>query len=185
MSIELKETDITSLALTPGFLRSEAMLEYFGVSEDNWRDGVKKDMHFAESETPYFVGRAVVALAADSDVSSKSGKSFSSWRLANEYGFKDMDGSQPDFGGYIHDLIFKLLSSVIEKNRQSIVSDSDDSDSTLKNIKALVNSELQKVNLTELFLRNSDALYADLLSDAFDGNDADIELLTSKYFDMG
>ena len=69
----------------------EAMLDLYGVSEANWQDATKKDPHFISSETPFYVGRAVAALAADPKVSNKSGKVFSSWDLAVEYGFKDVE----------------------------------------------------------------------------------------------
>ena len=95
MARELRKRRITSVAVTPGFLRSEAMLEHFGVTEDNWREAGKKDPSFLGSETPFYVGRAVAALAADPNVFSKSGRVFSSWDLANEYGFTDIDGRQP------------------------------------------------------------------------------------------
>jgi NAD(P)-dependent dehydrogenase (short-subunit alcohol dehydrogenase family) len=100
MAEELRPHRVTALALTPGFLRSEAMLEYFGVTEANWREAAKKDPHFIASETPIFVGRAVAALAADPDVAKKSGGVFSSWGLAEEYGFTDADGSRPNWGKY-------------------------------------------------------------------------------------
>lgn len=100
MSRDLKDTHITALALTPGFLRSEEMLDHFGVSESNWRDGAAKDPHFIASETPSFVGRAVAALAADANVARKRGHVWSSWQLAREYGFTDLDGSQPHWGEY-------------------------------------------------------------------------------------
>jgi NAD(P)-dependent dehydrogenase (short-subunit alcohol dehydrogenase family) len=100
MSRELRRHPVTALAVTPGFLRSEAMLDLFGVTEANWRDGAAKDPHFIASETPFYVGRAVAALAADPDVASKAGRVFSSWQLAKEYGFKDEDGRQPDWGAY-------------------------------------------------------------------------------------
>jgi len=90
----------TALAVTPGFLRSEAMLEHFGVSEATWRDAAKRDPHFAHSETPAFVGRAVAALAADPKVSKKGGRVFASWTLAKEYGFTDADGRTPDWGAH-------------------------------------------------------------------------------------
>jgi NAD(P)-dependent dehydrogenase (short-subunit alcohol dehydrogenase family) len=86
MANELRPHGITALAVTPGFLRSEAMLEHFGVTEANWQEGAKKDPHFIASETPYFVGRAVVALATDPNVFQKTGKVLSSWGLAREYG---------------------------------------------------------------------------------------------------
>lgn len=100
MAEELRPHHITALALTPGFLRSEAMLEHFGVSEANWQQGAQKDPHFIASETPFYVGRAVAALAADPVVIQKSGRPFSSWDLAVEYGFTDMDGRQPHWGKY-------------------------------------------------------------------------------------
>lgn len=100
MAWELRRHPITALAVTPGFLRSEEMLENFGVTEANWRDGAAKEPHFIASETPFYVGRAVAALAADPNVSKKAGRVFSSWQLAKEYGFKDEDGSQPDWGEY-------------------------------------------------------------------------------------
>ena len=97
MAQELREQGVTALALTPGFLRSEAMLDHFGVTEENWRDAVEKDPHFIASETPFFVGRAVAALAADARVHEKAGRALSSWELAREYGFTDIDGSRPDW----------------------------------------------------------------------------------------
>jgi NAD(P)-dependent dehydrogenase (short-subunit alcohol dehydrogenase family) len=97
---ELADHGVTAVALTPGFMRSEAVLDHFGVTEENWRDAVAKDPHFAASETPRFVGRAVAALAGDADVSRWSGQALSSWGLAREYGFTDVDGTRPDWGRY-------------------------------------------------------------------------------------
>ncbi len=91
---------ITAVALTPGFLRSEAMLEHFGVSEANWREGTKQDPYFAGSETPRYIGRAVVALASDDNVHEKAGQTLSTWRLSEEYGFKDVDGRQPHWQNF-------------------------------------------------------------------------------------
>lgn len=105
MAEELRPHGVTALAVTPGFLRSEAMLEHFGVTEDNWQEGAKKDLHFIASETPYYVGRAIAALAADPNVSQKSGQVFSSWGLAEEYGFSDVDGRQPNWGKYFRENI--------------------------------------------------------------------------------
>jgi len=100
MAADLRHSSITALALTPGFLRSEAMLDHFGVTEDNWREGAMADPHFIASETPFFVGRAVAALAADPDIKVKAGQALSSWDLAREYGFDDVDGNRPDWGSY-------------------------------------------------------------------------------------
>ncbi len=101
-SKELAEHGCAAVALTPGWLRSEMMLDNFGVTEENWRDGATVNPHFAAiSESPRFVGRAVAALAADPDVLRRSGGSFSSGGLAREYGFTDLDGSQPDCWRYM------------------------------------------------------------------------------------
>lgn len=86
---------ITAVALTPGFLRSEAMLDHFGVTEANWRDAIAKDPYYAESETPHYIGRAVVALASDPNVHQKAGKALATWHLSREYGFTDVDGRAP------------------------------------------------------------------------------------------
>ena len=126
MSRELRKRNIAAVALTPGFLRSEAVLEHFQVSEANWRDAGKKNSNvnpdvncdensgvnsdvnskdqndapsdFMVSESPRYIGRAVAALAADPKVQRKSGRVFSSWALAREYGFTDLDGTRPDWG---------------------------------------------------------------------------------------
>jgi len=98
MARELRKTEVAAIALTPGYLRSEAMLDHYGVTEENWRDGAEKDPNFLASETPFYVGRAVVALATDPEVRKKTGRVFSSWGLAREYGFKDVDGRQPNWG---------------------------------------------------------------------------------------
>ncbi|MFG3659129.1 SDR family oxidoreductase [Streptomyces sp. NPDC047706] len=91
----------TAVALTPGWLRSEMMLDNYGVREDNWRDALDRTPHFAISETPRYVGRAVTALAADPGVSRFNGRSLSSGALAQEYGFTDLDGSRPDAWRYL------------------------------------------------------------------------------------
>jgi NAD(P)-dependent dehydrogenase (short-subunit alcohol dehydrogenase family) len=101
MAIDLRGTGVTALAVTPGFLRSEAMLERMDVTEANWRDAAHKSKGFEESETPVYVGRAVAALAADPKVLRKAGRVFASWTLAKEYGFTDADGRQPDWGAYV------------------------------------------------------------------------------------
>jgi NAD(P)-dependent dehydrogenase (short-subunit alcohol dehydrogenase family) len=100
MARELRCKNIAAVALTPGFLRSEVMLEHFGVTEANWRDAVKKNPDYISSETPLFAGRAVASLAADPNIMKKSGRVFSSWGLSDEYGFTDADGSQPHWGRY-------------------------------------------------------------------------------------
>jgi NAD(P)-dependent dehydrogenase (short-subunit alcohol dehydrogenase family) len=99
---ELEPHGCTAVALTPGWMRSEMMLENYAVTEADWRDATVGSPHFtAISETPRFVGRAVAALAADPDVQRHNGGSFSSGGLAREYGFTDLDGSRPDCWRYL------------------------------------------------------------------------------------
>ncbi|MET9444600.1 SDR family oxidoreductase [Streptomyces sp. NPDC006610] len=98
---ELAPHGATALALTPGWLRSEMMLEHYGVREENWRDALENVPHFAISETPRYVGRAVAALAADPDAARFNGQSLSSGGLARVYGFTDLDGSRPDAWRYL------------------------------------------------------------------------------------
>lgn len=107
MAKELRKHSITALAVTPGYMRSEAVLDHWGVTGENWQDGVKKDPHFIASETPFYVDRAVAALASDPEVSKKSGRVFSSWDLALEYGFTDVDGRQPVWSRYVEELTGK------------------------------------------------------------------------------
>jgi NAD(P)-dependent dehydrogenase (short-subunit alcohol dehydrogenase family) len=98
LATELKPHGVAAAALTPGFLRSESMLEHHGVTETNWREAGKQDKNFLESESPLFVGRAVAALAADKDVLARTGQLLSSWELARHYKFTDYDGRRPDWG---------------------------------------------------------------------------------------
>lgn len=97
---ELRRKNVAAVALTPGFLRSEAMLEHLGVTEVNWQEAGRKNPGFLASETPLFAGRAVAALAADPDIAKKSGRVFSSWALSDEYGFCDADSRRPHWGKY-------------------------------------------------------------------------------------
>jgi NAD(P)-dependent dehydrogenase (short-subunit alcohol dehydrogenase family) len=102
---ELSEHGGTAVALTPGWMRSELMLEHHGVSESNWRDAAERTPHFCISETPMFVGRAVAALAADPEVARWNGQSLSSGGLAQEYGFTDLDGTRPDCWRYMVEVV--------------------------------------------------------------------------------
>jgi NAD(P)-dependent dehydrogenase (short-subunit alcohol dehydrogenase family) len=104
---------LTVAALTPGFLRSEEMLEHFGVTEENWQDGTQKDPFFALSETPHFIGRAVAALASDPNNSRFAGLALSSWGLSEIYDFTDLDGSRPHWGRNFPALKAKLEAQTI------------------------------------------------------------------------
>lgn len=115
MAADLHSHQVAALAVTPGFLRSEAVLDSFGVTEANWRDAIKSDPYFAESETPCFVGRAISELAADPHVAQRSGGLYSSWGLAREYGFTDLDGRRPDWGRFFR----RKVQEVTERSTPS------------------------------------------------------------------
>jgi NAD(P)-dependent dehydrogenase (short-subunit alcohol dehydrogenase family) len=104
---ELAPQGIAVVAVTPGYLRSESMLQGLGVSEANWREAGRKDPNFLQSESPWFVGRAVAALAADPNVRDRTGMLFGSWELARDYGLSDYDGRRPDWGR--HKIDFSVL----------------------------------------------------------------------------
>jgi NAD(P)-dependent dehydrogenase (short-subunit alcohol dehydrogenase family) len=104
---ELAPHGIAVMAVTPGFLRSETMLQRLGVTEDNWREAGKKDPNFLQSESPLFVGRAIAALAADPKVQDRTGMLFGSWDLGRDYGLSDYDGRRPDWGR--HKIDFSVL----------------------------------------------------------------------------
>ncbi len=114
MAMELVGKGVTSLALSPGFLRSEAVLEHFGVSEDNWRDAVSKDPYFGESESPLLTGRALVALASDPSVKQKAGQMLFASDLAREYKFADYDGRVPDFHGLFDQKVCEMMAAPLD-----------------------------------------------------------------------
>lgn len=100
MAAELKPFGVAAVAVTPGFLRSEAMLDHFGVTEANWRDAAAKDPHFLMSETPALVARGIAALASDPNVMERTGSILTSWGLSDDYGTIDADGNRPHWGRY-------------------------------------------------------------------------------------
>ena len=121
MAADLHAHRVTAVAITPGMMRSEAVLDHFGVTEENWRDAIAEDPYFTESETPYYVGRAVAALAADPDVGARSGGLLSSWGLAKEYGFTDVDGRRPDWGSFFP----RKVREIIERDTPPSEEDMD------------------------------------------------------------
>ncbi len=132
MAQELRPHGVAAVALTPGFLRSEAMLDHFGVTEALWQDAVKQDQHFAESESPLFVGRAVAALAADQHVFRKSGGVYTSWDLSDEYQFDDADGRRPHWGRYIASLLDARWTELLERIRAELRAMDADPDHVLR-----------------------------------------------------
>ena len=121
MAADLHAHGVTALALTPGLMRSEAVLDACGVTEANWRVAIAEDPYFAESETPCYVGRAVAALAADPDAAARSGGLFSSWGLAKEYGFTDVDGRRPDWGSFFP----RKVREIVERGTPTSEKDMD------------------------------------------------------------
>jgi len=119
MAEELRPHRVTAIAITPGYLRSESMLQHFGVTEENWRDGGKKDKNFLESESPLFIGRAVAALAQDKKVFARTGDLTSSWELSREYGFTDHDGRRPDWGKHWEKILPSMNFMVEGYKRQA------------------------------------------------------------------
>lgn len=101
LTAELAGTAVTAVAVTPGWLRSEAMLEHYGVTEPTWREAIARVPHFCISESPYFVGRGVAALAGDAGLARYAGRVLTSYDLAKAYGVTDSDGTQPDCWRYV------------------------------------------------------------------------------------
>jgi NAD(P)-dependent dehydrogenase (short-subunit alcohol dehydrogenase family) len=121
MAMELARTGVTALSLSPGFLRSEAVLDHFGVRDDNWRDAIARDPFFAESESPQLVGRAVVALAADPAVGRRAGLVHFAADLAREYGFTDIDGRVPDFPRLLDAKVSELAAMPMDDEGRYLV----------------------------------------------------------------
>jgi NAD(P)-dependent dehydrogenase (short-subunit alcohol dehydrogenase family) len=112
MAAELRPRGIAAVAVTPGFLRSEAMLDHFGVTADTWRDAGAQDPHFLASETPRFVGRAVASLAGDPAAAmDRAGQVLTSWDLAEHYGFDDVDGARPNWGRHFAENVLGKTAS--------------------------------------------------------------------------
>jgi len=120
LAYELRTRGVTAVAVTPGFLRSERMLALFGVTEANWQDQAKRDPHFAESETPIYVGRGIAALAADPNHWRVSGQALTSWDLAEKYNVEDADGRRPHWGRYIAGQLDILWSKLVAEARRQL-----------------------------------------------------------------
>lgn len=103
---ELREHGVAAVAISPGFLRSEAMLDHFGVTAETWRDAIEQDEHFAWSESPHYLGRAIASLAADPDRMALTTTATATWELVERYdgtdlAFTDLDGTQPKWGPHM------------------------------------------------------------------------------------
>ena len=120
-AMELRKKNIAAVAITPGFIRSEVVLESLKVKEENWRDAIPGRPEFAESETPFFIGRGIAALAADPNIMQKSGRVFSSIELAREYGHTDVDERMPDVWGFFRQHMPQFASKKIDETFYSYV----------------------------------------------------------------
>ena len=104
LTAELRGQPCTALAVTPGWLRSEAMLDHFGVTEHDWRDATAREPHFCCSESPAYVARGIAALAADPAAGRYAGETLTSGQLGRIYGVTDIDGSRPDGWSYVTEI---------------------------------------------------------------------------------
>ena len=120
MGYELRNRGVTAVAITPGFLRSERMLELFGVTEATWREHIARDPHWSESETPLYVGRCVAALAADPEHWRVNGTTLTSWNLAERYDIEDADGRRPHWGRYIAEQADGRWAALVESARKQL-----------------------------------------------------------------
>ena len=120
MGYELRNRGVTAVAITPGFLRSERMLELFGVTEATWREHIARDPHWSESETPLYVGRCVAAVAADPEHWRVNGTTLTSWNLAEQYGIEDADGRRPHWGRYIAGQADARWAALVESARKQL-----------------------------------------------------------------
>jgi NAD(P)-dependent dehydrogenase (short-subunit alcohol dehydrogenase family) len=120
LAYELRNRGVTAVAVTPGFLRSERMLDLFGVTEANWRDHIARDPNWSESETPLYVGRCIAALAADPQHWRVNGSALASWDLAEQYGIEDADGRRPHWGRYIAAQSDDKWNSLVSRIRQEL-----------------------------------------------------------------
>jgi NAD(P)-dependent dehydrogenase (short-subunit alcohol dehydrogenase family) len=182
MAVELRGRGVTAVALTPGFLRSEAMLDHFGVTEENWRDATKQDPYFAESETPFFIGRAVAALSADPAVTEKSGTALATWHLAREYGFTDVDGRQPDIAGHICDAIVTGLQRLAAAGR---IPAGNDSATTVREFEKSLRREFAEMNLAHMLQLVPDSFQEDLLALGPQPDREGFVDLVQRYFSLG
>jgi NAD(P)-dependent dehydrogenase (short-subunit alcohol dehydrogenase family) len=162
MAYELRPHGVTALAVTPGFLRSEAMLEGFGVTEANWRDAAATDPFFAESETPLYVGRAVAALAADPQVWKKSGGVYASWTLSDEYGFEDADGRRPHWGRFFAPRLDARWAELVELTRAEIRARGADPDVAFRADRAELTLHVRTPEWIAIPVNDVDGVHGDL-----------------------
>src|SRR5690606_14147336 len=120
----------------PGFLRSEAVLEHFGVTEANWRDAIATDPFFAGSETPFYVGRAIAALAADPRVLVKTGRTLTSWELAEAYGLSDVDGARPHWDRFLAGTVDERWGRLVAEVRTTFGREGEDAAAVLEEDRA-------------------------------------------------
>ena len=166
MGYELRNRGVTAVAITPGFLRSERMLDLFGVTEATWREHIARDPHWSESETPLYVGRCVAALAADPERWRENGTTLTSWNLAERYGIEDVDGRRPHWGRYIAEQADRQWAALVEHARGRFAREAPGvelhADRATLTLRA---GEAQRlVLLPELFWSKPEAIVSELLN---------------------
>jgi NAD(P)-dependent dehydrogenase (short-subunit alcohol dehydrogenase family) len=164
LGYELRTRGVTALAVTPGFLRSEAMLELHGVTEANWRDYIAADSNWAESETPMYVGRCVAALAADPEVWRLNGGVYASWDLAERYGLEDADGRRPHWGRHIGVVIDELWGTLVSAAQSTFAANAPDVAVTgdRESLTLVAGSASRRVLEPELFFSEPSSIVAEL-----------------------
>jgi NAD(P)-dependent dehydrogenase (short-subunit alcohol dehydrogenase family) len=164
LAYELRNRGVTAVAVTPGFLRSERMLELFGVSEATWRDHIARDPHWSESETPLFVGRCIAALAADPRHWRMSGSALASWNLAEEYDVADADGRRPHWGRYIAAQTDTKWESLVEQTRDEFARRAPGVDVTVdrETLRLRAGDATRDVLLPELFFPSAKSIPSEL-----------------------
>lgn len=151
LGYELRDRDVTAVAVSPGFLRSERMLELFGVTEATWRDHIARDPNWAESETPLFVGRGIAALAADPNHWRFSGMALTSWDLGERYHVVDADGRQPHWGRWIETATDAKWSELATLARTSLGASGVAVEADRRTLTLRANGEARRVLEPELF----------------------------------
>jgi NAD(P)-dependent dehydrogenase (short-subunit alcohol dehydrogenase family) len=162
LAYELRNRGVTAVAVTPGFLRSERMLALFGVTESNWREHIARDPHWAESETPLFVGRAIAALAADPEHWRVSGSVLSSWELGERYGIEDADGRRPHWGRWIEKAVDEQWRALVDRTRASFAADEIDVHDDRRTLTLSAGGATRRVLEPELFFSDHGEIIEEL-----------------------
>ena len=162
------------------------MLEHFGVTEENWQDATKIDPHFIESETPFYVGRAIAALAADPRVTERTGQALSSWGLSREYDFEDADGRRPDFARYLTGVIAESLEALAAAGAiPEPEAAAADRAAALSAVEEAVRAEFASRKLAQLLVFASGSFYEDVLELGSDPSAEATTAVATRHLSLG